>query len=158
MGRMGAAPATTLEGGAQHKTGTFPSRTDKIGTPIATAARKTDSVVNCPPSIRSAADMPPFTFIPAILQRQHAAETIYPRAMQCYAIPYGWPGFAGDMAALYIGMRIHHGQPPLLFFHHREIRYPRLRKWLATAQLVLCTALGIWNSIRCSSFNPSRTG
>ncbi|KAK4443343.1 hypothetical protein QBC34DRAFT_212380 [Podospora aff. communis PSN243] len=101
--------------------------------------------------------MPP-SFIPAILQRQHAAELLYPRAMQCYAIPYGWPGFAGDLAAFYIALRIHHGQPPLFFFHHREIRYPRLAKWLVTTQFLLCTALGIWNSIRCSSFNPRQDG
>ncbi|KAK0611684.1 hypothetical protein B0T14DRAFT_333592 [Immersiella caudata] len=102
--------------------------------------------------------MAPFSFIPAILeQRQHVADAIYPGAMQCYAIPYSWPGFVGDVAAMYIALRIHHGRPPLPILH-REIRYSRLRKWLATMQLLCCTILGICNCIRCYNFNPRQNG
>lgn len=121
-------------------------------------------MLSLPPTIFSTSNMLSFTpHMSALLQRRDEDEwrpgVIYPHAMQCYAIPYGWPGFVGDVVAFYTFDCIWTGRPPLPVFHNREIRNRRLGRGLATLQFPFCTALGVYNVIRCSrGFSPRRDG
>ncbi|KAK0649080.1 hypothetical protein B0T16DRAFT_125393 [Cercophora newfieldiana] len=105
--------------------------------------------------------MPPFSLIviPEILQQRALAQgTIFPGAMQCYALPYGLPGFLGDCLALYIGGRLSQGHPPLPGFRDRKVRHRRIGGCLATVQLLCCVGLGIATVTRCNNSKTSQTG
>ena len=76
--------------------------------------------------------------------------SVYPDvniAAECYAIPYGWPGFISTLISMYAVVSVFKSRTPL--WPSRTPRHHIFNGFLATVQFGVCTALLILTYLQC---------